>query len=233
MAEHGGQELPPRYNIGPTQQLYTVTHDHHGRTLEAMRWGLVPAGSKKGVREQGSRPWFNGRREQIDQQSGAGHVYRMLITRRRCLVPFDVFYEWQGLPQGGKQPYAITPDEDRVHAFAGIFDEWHDEEGGVVKSCLIFTRPAEPLMAFIHNAGARKHRQPVILPRGSWDAWLDPSSSGDDALAMLDQQPPSLQATPITSAVSKGVEGPQVLEAAGETITQPGTLDDPQGNLFG
>ena len=233
MAEHvSGPVLPPRYNVAPTQDLYAVREDGDGRHLDVMRWGLVPAGS----RGPGTRPWFNGRREQLDENSGAGRMYRKLIERRRCLVPFDYFYEWQERPGWRrKQPYAIGPAGDGPHAFAGVYDEWEAEDGSRLKSCLMFTTAANELMAWIHNSGTRKHRMPVILPPEEWSAWLDPDADAGAATALLGAARGNreLRATPVSRAVSDGMEGPECLEPAGEAVSRPAAAEqEPQGTLF-
>ena len=35
---------PPSYNVAPSQLLYVIreNHDTGGRTLELLRWGLIP-----------------------------------------------------------------------------------------------------------------------------------------------------------------------------------------------
>ncbi|MDQ3589107.1 MAG: SOS response-associated peptidase, partial [Actinomycetota bacterium] len=35
-------ELPPNYNVAPTQQVAAVLAESGGRRLEMLRWGLVP-----------------------------------------------------------------------------------------------------------------------------------------------------------------------------------------------
>jgi putative SOS response-associated peptidase YedK len=36
-------EIPPSYNVAPTQQVAAVIEDEEGRRLEMLRWGLVPS----------------------------------------------------------------------------------------------------------------------------------------------------------------------------------------------
>jgi putative SOS response-associated peptidase YedK len=64
-------------------------------------------------------------------------------------------------------------------SFAGLWDEWKDPEGRVVKSCTILTTEANSLVAEMHD------RMPVIVPREAYDPWLDPDSSLQEVLALL------------------------------------------------
>jgi putative SOS response-associated peptidase YedK len=45
LAEHFGipvAEIPPRYNIAPTQEVTAVRDAGAGRELVSLRWGLIP-----------------------------------------------------------------------------------------------------------------------------------------------------------------------------------------------
>jgi putative SOS response-associated peptidase YedK len=199
----------------------------NNRQLDVMRWGLVPARSKS----IGSKPWFNGRSEQLHAQGGAGNVYRRLIGRKRCLVPFDAFYEWHRLPDGGKQPFAVSLDGDGPHAFAGVWDEW-DNGDEVLRSCLMFTCKANSLMAYIHNGGPRGGRMPVILSPDRWGDWLSEDVTGQEAARLLKPwaDDHSLVATPVSDSVSRGVESEMCLEPVGQPIR---TVPDSEPRLFG
>src|SRR4249920_1965434 len=39
---------PPSYNVAPSQELYVIRHNHKTgeRTLDLLRWGLIPYGRK-------------------------------------------------------------------------------------------------------------------------------------------------------------------------------------------
>jgi putative SOS response-associated peptidase YedK len=95
-------ELPPNYNLAPTQLAPVVRlHRESGtRHLDLLRWGLLPHFATDPKRQ---RP-INARAETL----ATSGMVKAAFARRRCLVPAAAFYEWRKLPEGGKQPYAIT-----------------------------------------------------------------------------------------------------------------------------
>jgi putative SOS response-associated peptidase YedK len=166
----------PRFNIAPTQPAPVVTLRAPGvRTLEMMRWGLVPFWASK----PGAKPplMINARVEGIDSNP----VFRDALARRRCLVPADGFFEWKR--QGKtKQPIYLHPRSRRFFAFAGLWAR-AKLETGELKSFTIVTGPPNDLVAPIHD------RMPIVLAREVWSAWLDPSLDADGAHALLGVPP--------------------------------------------
>ena len=74
----------PRYNIAPTQDLWTITEGNTERVLSKMRWGLIPPWSEK------PSGFINARAETLESKLS----FREAFQRRRCLIPADGFYEW-------------------------------------------------------------------------------------------------------------------------------------------
>ena len=95
---------PARFNIAPTDQVLAVRFDHKKgeRSLDALRWGLVPHFAKD--LSSGAR-FINARAETVASLP----TFRDAFQRRRCLIPASGFYEWR---KDGKtkMPYAILPD---------------------------------------------------------------------------------------------------------------------------
>jgi len=148
------EDLIPRYNIAPTQNVLTIQqHDEHRETA-FLQWGLIPAWSKepKGI--------INARVETIEQKASFNDSFQ----KRRCLIFADGFYEWE---RNGKisQPYYFQMKDGEPFAFAGIWDRWKGA-GRSITSCAIITTTANELLAKIH------HRMPVILEPESYDLWL-------------------------------------------------------------
>lgn len=189
----------PRFNVAPTQDAPVVTLRDGTRTLEMMRWGLVPfwagrdgakpplmaspgsAGARSGA--NAPRSVINARVETLKQKP----MFRDALSRgRRCLVPADGFFEWQVV--GGtkskpkKQPMWIHPGKHRFFAFAGLWAR-NKTDAGDVHSYTIVTGPPNDLVSPIHD------RMPVVLAREVWSAWLDPSLPTDGALDLLGVPP--------------------------------------------
>lgn len=154
--------LPPRYNIAPTQSVPIVRQGNgpNARELALVRWGLLPAWAKDASI---GYKMINARAETVDQKP----AFRQSLRKRRCLVVADGFYEWR-LEGSQKQPYYLTLPANRPFAFAGLWERWRSPEGGdPIESCTIIVCEANPSVRPIHD------RMPVILEPDSFDPWLD------------------------------------------------------------
>ncbi len=185
-------ELPPNYNVAPTQEVAVVLAENGHRRLELLRWGLIPSwADDPGI---GSR-MINARSETAPEKPS----FRRAFRERRCLIPADGFYEWKRV-NGGKQPFYIHMKEERPFAFAGLWESWKEDGGPEVRSCAILTTRPNALAREIHD------RMPVILPAGSYAAWLDPEAEKEELVALLAPYPEDeMEAYP----VSRFVNSPQ------------------------
>jgi len=178
----------PRFNVAPTQPAPVVTLHHGARTIELMRWGLVPHWVDPG----GKKPplMINARLESLD----AKQMFRDALARKRCLVPADGFFEWisarAAAPAGkagktGKaapQPYYFHPQrrEHHLFCFAGLWARSHDASGAELHSFTLITTRANPVVRPIHD------RMPIVLPSSAYDAWLDPALDTEAVHALLE-----------------------------------------------
>ena len=117
-------ELQPRYNIAPSQPVAVVRRlgPEGARSLAFLRWGLV---SKS---DAGSRPLINARAE----TAASRPAFREALAHRRCLIPADGFFEWEG-PSGGRgrQPYYLQVGGGVLFGLGPIFSvsEWGNDAG--------------------------------------------------------------------------------------------------------
>src|ERR671917_2228509 len=148
--EASSVELPPNYNVAPTQQVAAVLEEGGERRLEVLRWGLIPSwADDPGI---GSR-MINARSETAPEKPS----FRKAFRERRCLLPADGFYEWQRTDDG-KQPYHFRMKDGRPFAFAGLWESWKGAgENGGLRTCTILTTAPNEAVAGVHN------RKPVIL----------------------------------------------------------------------
>jgi putative SOS response-associated peptidase YedK len=155
----------PSYNVAPQSMQPVVRLDSETgeRELTVMRWGLVPFWSKDG---KASYSTINARAETVPTSA----TYREAFKRRRCLVPADLFYEWQKIDAKTKQPYAIALKDGDLFAFAGLWETWKDKVTGETKETytVITTDPNE-LMEPLHN------RMPVVLAPNDYERWMAPA----------------------------------------------------------
>jgi putative SOS response-associated peptidase YedK len=167
-------DLDPHFNIAPTQSVPVARRlpDQPRGEVVLLRWGLVPSWADD--RAIGNR-LINARAETVADKP----AFRAAFRKRRCLVLADGFYEWQKTGSPKKQPYYFKLKDDGLFAFAGLWEHW-DKEGEVVESCTIVTTDANELLRPMHD------RMPVILHRGDYERWLDPSNqTAKDLLPLL------------------------------------------------
>jgi putative SOS response-associated peptidase YedK len=173
-------ELPAKYNVAPTDEVYAVAISRDGlRQLGTFKWGLVPNWSKDA---SGGARMINARAETVSSKPS----FKRLLEKRRAILPADGFYEWQRLGPAGakkprKQPFFIRRRDGKPLALAALWDVWKprdDADADWLRSATIITGEPNELVGRIHD------RMPVILPEDAWDKWLDPSNS--DTKALLD-----------------------------------------------
>jgi putative SOS response-associated peptidase YedK len=178
----------PTWNMAPTRnapvvRLHPQTRARH---LDLLRWGLVPHWAKdpKSVRQP-----INARAETV----ATATMFRDALARRRCLVPADVFYEWQTTDQG-KQPFAVARMDGQPMVFAGLWEGWRGDDGTVLRSFTIITTCANTELRPIHE------RMPVILEPTAWAAWL--GEVDDDPAGLLRPSDALLRVWRIGTAVN-------------------------------
>jgi putative SOS response-associated peptidase YedK len=192
-------QLTPRYNIAPTQAVPVVRLRDEQKTLDMMRWGLIPSWAKD--RSIGAR-MINARSETLAEKP----AFRNAFRQRRCLIPADGFYEW--LSQGKtKQPYHIHLVDKQVFGLAGLWEFWRSPDDETVLSCTIITTEANTLMQPLHD------RMPVIIPADRYSSWLDPQQPIEAISDLLQPFPvEQMRAYPVSSFVSNASnEGEQCI----------------------
>ena len=220
----------PRFNVAPTQDAPVVVLRDGVRTLEMMRWGLIPFWAAK----NNAKPplMINARIESVQSKA----MFRDALERKRCLVPADGFFEWKrsAEPGGGKgkgkgkgkvqkTPMWIHPGEHRFFMFAGLWSR-AKLPAGELHSFTIITGPPNDLVSPIHD------RMPVVLAREAWNAWLDPSLDASAAHALLGVPPVAdWKAEPVSSWVNiADHDDPRCIEPA--AASEPGK--PAQGSLW-
>ena len=171
-------ERPPpnfaaSWNVAPTDSLPVVRYDARAgeRSLEVMRWGLVPFWAKD-IKVGFSN--INAKAEGVDTRP----AFREAFQRRRCLVPLDNFYEWKKLGKD-RQPYAVALADRRLMAMAGLWESWRSPAGERLRSFAIVTTAANELLAPVHD------RMPVILGPENWPLWLGEAPANPARLKAL------------------------------------------------
>lgn len=198
------EDLLPRFNIAPTQNIAIVTSLEHPQ-VEYARWGLIPSWAKEA--SIGSR-LINARAETVREKP----AFRSAFLKRRCLILADGFYEWERTAKsrgGARAPFYIQMAGGDPFTFAGLWENWRSPEGDEVRSCTIVTCAANEIIGRFHD------RMPVILEGEGARRWLDPGAPAEDLSALLVPFPPDrLQIRVVSRLVnSPGNDGPEVLQA--------------------
>jgi putative SOS response-associated peptidase YedK len=222
-------DLRPRYNIAPTQRVAIVRAMRSseqpvgggggggGRELALVRWGLVPYWAKD-PEARDLPQMINARAETAAKRP----AFREALTRRRCLVPADGFYEWKagegkGRGRTAKAPMFVRPSGGGVFGLAGVWERWRPHGGGEgqggepVESCTILTVAPNPLLAGIHD------RMPAIVPPADYSRWLDRATPPDEALGLLGPYAEDrMEVYPVSRLVNTPAnDSPELIEPAG------------------
>ncbi|MCB4756560.1 MAG: SOS response-associated peptidase [Elusimicrobia bacterium] len=164
-------DLPPAYNIAPTDAAAVVVQNEEKRRLELMMFGLIPHWAKD---QKIALQCLNARAETVNQRP----AFRDPFHNKRCLVVCDGFYEWW---REGKNrvPYRAVMKDREPYALAGLWDQWKSPQGRDVRSFSIITTESNDVIRPIHN------RMPVILRREDEPLWLAPTVDDDKTLLPL------------------------------------------------
>ena len=103
-----------------------------------------------------------------------------------------------------KQPFYTHRADGDVMAFAGLYEFWRDkaiedpdDPEAWLTSFTIITTDAEPGLDRIHD------RQPLVLERSDWAAWLDPETDEETVRRLLAfEEPGRFDAYPISTEVN-------------------------------
>lgn len=159
-----------RYNAAPTQILPVITNqDPEG--LSFFHWGLM-----SNLAKSISPKLINTMAETLEEKAS----FKNSMKFRRCLIPADGFYEWKSLGKKTKIPYRVTLGKNELFAFAGLWEEFEDDNGEMVHTFTIITTRSTDAIAEVHD------RMPVILPKEKEALWLDDSLTAREHLQLFD-----------------------------------------------
>lgn len=177
----------PNFNVAPSHMHPVMTNldqDH----LQFYRWGLIPFWAKD---IKVGYKMINARKETLLEKK----TFKNAVNKKRCIVPFDGFYEWKKT-ESGKQPFRITTTNTEVFCVAGLWERWSSPDGTDIHSFTLITQEPNELMQDIHN------RMPAILLPEQERDWLDMSIPSEEAIQLLEPYPSDLmKAYPVSKRV--------------------------------
>lgn len=164
----------PNFNVAPSHHHPVITNMDPNHFMP-LRWGLIPFWAKD---ERIAYKMINARLETITEKP----AYRNAVEKRRCIIPFDGFYEWK---RDGKQkiPYRICTTNTEIFSVAGIWEQWKSPSGEDVFSFSVITRSPNEMMEKIHD------RMPAILLPEQERLWINNELNTDEALSLLEPYP--------------------------------------------
>ncbi len=170
--------LDPSWNLAPTDESYVMGERNGRRELTGMPWGLIPHWA-----ENARTIHINARLETVATKP----AFKRALSRHRCIVPADGFYEWEP-PEKGRTPHWVHRADGHPMSFAAIWSAWQDPaDGDWTRRFAIVTTRAEGIIARIHD------RMPVMLADDAWGSWLDPAVEDPrEALSLIRTVEPDL-----------------------------------------
>lgn len=167
------------YNIAPQSFQPVVRLNGQGkRELVLMRWGFIPPGSRDPKKFH-----INAKAETVHKLP----TFREAFQQRRCIVLTDGIYEWETLPGGRKQPYAIAMKSGEPMALAGIWTSWNDPAVNVpLDTYAVITTEPNALMERFHK------RMSAILLRDEFERWLAPADKNNLPVDLMRPLDPDL-----------------------------------------
>jgi putative SOS response-associated peptidase YedK len=171
-----------------------IFEDAHYK-LRPFEWGVIgdymntPEKIKK-MRSQ----MCNARSEKIIEDRKS---YWHRLRKKRCLIPATGIFEHREVKGfKNKIPYHIQLQNREQFFIPGLYhypNKADVETGEITGTFTLITRPANTVMAQIHNSGDQAHRMPLFLPEELETKWLLPDLSDAEVQQILDFEMPSEQ----------------------------------------
>jgi putative SOS response-associated peptidase YedK len=182
----GWPQVPPRWNIAPSEDVVVLREAAGVPHAELARWGLRP----KWLKDPG-KAQINARSETAAEKP----FFRSPFAHSRCLLVADGWYEWRA-EAGGKQPYFFRRKDDRPFTIGGLWTAWSDA-AGAHPTCAILTVGPNALAARVHD------RMPVLVEESARQRWLDPATPRDEVQALCRPWPgDDLEVHPVATRVN-------------------------------
>ena len=185
---------PTYHRVAQSFNTWPVVINENGYKIKLFEWGVIAdfMNTPDKIKEY-RNSMANARSEKIinDKRSV---WYR--IKKNRCLVFTTGFFEHHDAGLKKKVPFYIRLKGEPIFCFAGLYNYSPVpdlETGEVIGTFSIITRPANALMAKIHNGGANSKRMPLVLTKELSHQWLDENLSDENISEILNYEYPDSQ----------------------------------------
>ena len=199
------------YNAAPTQLLPVITNSSpHGVSL--FYWGIPPSWAKN---KTVSEKVINLKVESLQEKPSL----RRVMLNRRCIIPADGFYAWKKIGKRSMIPYRFVPGSGEPFSFAGIWEDFEDQNGEESSTFIILTATANDDVQSITD------RMPVILSPESEKLWLSEKQDEAVLFAQLTARADStLSAYTVSPRINTSTEDVPSLIAPAPPADQHGNL---------
>jgi len=165
----------PRYNAAPSQILPVITLENP-TGFSFFYWGLHPSWSKN---KSVSQKLINSPSELLLEKASL----RKALKQRRCLVPASGYYVWKTVGKKTQIPYRVFLKTESPFCFAGLWEEFEDEQDDIIHTFSIITVASNPLFEKINS------RMPAILAAEDEQRWLKGHIDTEELTACLKTYP--------------------------------------------
>lgn len=181
LAERFSVEIPefykPRYNAAPSQLLPVITSS--GRQgLSWFYWGRPPQfAHNKNLGEK----IINLSVETLREKP----VLKKALIQHRCIIPADGFYAWKKIGKKTLIPHRFLVADQALFSFAGLWEEFEDEEGTILHTFTLITTLANEMVS------SATDRMPIIFDKEQEELWLSGKTPERELLQSLVSYPAS------------------------------------------
>ncbi|MFB5652821.1 SOS response-associated peptidase family protein [Leptospira wolffii] len=161
------EEYRQEKEVFPTKVEPLVREVDRKRTLQNYHWGL------ENIEINGAKlnkPVINATFEKLLKIK----MWSVPLFKNRCIVPVTSYTEWKELDKNRRDRYEIYFKEESIFGFPGLICPFTDKNGKETEGFVIITMPANEHISFVH------HRQPGVILKENYDAWLDPKNKNPE-----------------------------------------------------
>lgn len=169
-----------------------ITLDDGQYVLKLFEWGVIADYMNTPEKVVQYRRWMcNARSDKVLDKKA--FWYR--IRKNRCLMPVTAIYEHREIKGWkNKVPYLVKMKKEKLFFIPSLYSYAplvNKETGEMPGTFALVTRPANSLMARIHNADPSDPRMPLFVPADLAKRWLDPGLTDEQLAEILNFEMPS------------------------------------------
>lgn len=214
----GHQEIqfePTFHKVAQSFSVWPIVINEEGYKIKLFEWGVIAdyMNTPEKIREY-RNSMANARSEKlVNDKRSVWHRLR----KNRCLVFTTGFFEHRDIGAKKKLPYFIKLKKKTLFCFAGLYNYSplpDPDTGEMIGTFSIITRPANELMAMIHNSGPNSGRMPVILTQETAKQWLRADLDDSNIEKIVSQEFPAddLDAWPVQTIRTRKEDDKSVIE---------------------